>query len=97
MSNKFILPNFEACFSQYIDESIKKLKKSPLYNSNYNPIPSNKRYEEALNELILSDVNSKLTNRNIKILSYYLIDLESKGLFSEYYNIFKKIFQLEKI
>lgn len=85
--NKYILPNFDNYSPQFIDLSIKEIKKSHLYNANYTHKPDDKRYEEALFKLKNFKTIVDLSKRDIKTLSHYLISLENLGLFDKYYRI----------
>ncbi|MTI71440.1 MAG: hypothetical protein FH751_14435 [Firmicutes bacterium] len=85
--NRYVLPNFDDYIPQFIDISIKKIKKSHLYNANYTYNVNNERYKEALLKLKESNNIKDLSKRDIKILSNNLITLENLGLFDKYYKL----------
>ncbi len=81
----YVLPNFKLYKPQYLDDSIKQIKKSKLYKANYDKQPKREMVEEALNKIRNNEVLSK---RDIKALSFHLLTLEMEGLFDRYYKTF---------
>lgn len=83
--SKYKLPDFDSLKPQFIDQSIKKIIKSPLYRSNYIPEIDDERYKKAVEKLKKMKIQDRLTTRECKVLSHNITELWLLDLFDKYY------------
>lgn len=84
---KYILPNFIDLKPRYISSSIKEVKRSYLYDGNYEY--QNKNIKKNL-QIALAKIENKeiLNRRDLKALSYNLLLLEQINRFDDFFKAF---------
>jgi len=87
MKRKYILPDFTYLTPKKIDDSIRIIKRSKLYNPDIEMKPHKDKFEAALKKLIN---NEELYKKDYKILIYYIDSLENRGYFNKFYTRFNK-------
>lgn len=85
--SKYILPDFNRLKPKRIEKLDNKLKTSKLYNPEIELKPHKSIYLTSLNKLLK---NEPLLSKDYKTLLFYLDDIERRGYFQIFHNIFLK-------